>query len=295
MNLRFGPWQMLEAGGGNRLAIAGDLIAAADATTLVVWRAGREIARHVAARRVAGWPRIAGERVCWGDGAFDLRLGAWASAAGVDPLFEPPSPQGVETATLWAWSADGGTLGCCLAGGRDDAAARFVLLDAASGEAHTPWRSADAAPQAAWIGRVEVVLGSRRPQRLARDGTALGTLGTGSAAALPAIRLDAGADESRLLGVLPGALLLWELPHAAPRFACAGDWIDGVLAPDGEVLFALDAAGRLHTGRVRGGGILRPVTDAPPGIGALACDRGQLLVAAGARQRWHCAAYEVGP
>ena len=289
MNLRFGPWQAL-AGGGHRLAIAGDLIVAADATSLVVWRGGREVAMHQAQRRIAGWPRITGERVCWGDGVLDLGPSGWTEAAGVDTLFAPPSPLGSETATLWVWSADGATLGCGI-GGRDGAG-RFVLLDAASGDARTLWRSADAAPQAAWIGRAQLVVGSRQPSRLARDGTPLGTLAT-PPDALPASRLDASADEARLLGVCPAALLLWALPHAEPLLVHVGDWIDGALAPDGQVLFAVDAAGQLYAGLAHAGAKLRLLADAPPGVGALACDRGQLLGAAGARQRWFRAAYEV--
>jgi hypothetical protein len=292
VNLQFGPWQMLAGAGGNRLAIAGERVAAADAASLVAWRDGREAGLHQARRRIVGWPRIVGERVCWGDGVLDLQTGGWSVAAGVDALFEPPSPQGHEAATAWAWSADGRWLGCCLAGGRADPAARFVLLDAARGTARTLWRSTDVAPQAAWIGGSQLVLGSRQPPWLAFDGTPLGPLAT-AAHALPASRLEAAADESRLLAVCPDALRVWVLPQTAPLLDHAGDWIDGTLAPDGRALFALDAAGQLHAGLAQADAKLRAVADAPARIGALACDGRHLLVAAGPRQRWHRAAYGV--
>lgn len=286
--LQLGPWRALPAGGGQVLAIAGATLAAATPKHLVAWRDGREIASHAAARRIAGRPRIAGERVLWGDGMLDLAGGRWLPARGAEALFEAAAPMGGEYATAWAWPPDAQALGCCIAGGRD-AAARFVLLDTASGAARTLWRSSDLAPQAAWIGRSHIVLGSRQPQLWWRDGSPAAALGDGPA--LPALRIEASADEKRLLVADPSGLAVWALPEAERVLDCRGDWLDATLTPDGQALFAVDAAGALQGCTLQPGQAPQPLAGAPPGITALACDATQLLVSAG--RRWHVAPWRL--
>ncbi|HMO47509.1 MAG TPA: hypothetical protein PKB14_15940 [Rubrivivax sp.] len=288
--LQLGPWHALPAGGGQALAIDGATLAAASPTHLVAWRDGREIASHAAARRIAGWPRIAGERVLWGDGMLDLADGRWLPARGAEALFEATTPLGTEYATAWAWSPDAQALGCCIAGGRD-AGARFVLLDTASGAARTLWRSTDLAPQAAWLGRSGIVLGSRQPQRWGRDGSPAAALGTGPA--LPALRIESSAGETRLLIADPLGLAVWALPEAERILDCRGHWIDATLTPDGQALFAVDAAGTLQGCTLQPGHAPRPLTGGPPGIAALACDATQLLLGAG--RRWHLAPWRLQP
>ncbi|MGH9215138.1 MAG: hypothetical protein ACRDZS_02700 [Acidimicrobiales bacterium] len=252
-----GPWRALDGGYGATVAVAGAYTVAAQLGYLTVW-AGQRLVAHVTAQASApGRPRIvqdrlAKDKVYWGPGVLDLasgRLALLASLAAettgtVVPRGVGISPQGYSTAT-YAWSPDGSMVAVTAqhASGPHPPTASAVVRDNAGQLLATLWECPDIAPRAAWVGRTLVVIGTRQPGVFRRNGSRVVELD----GATPPVRIEASSDETRLLMVEHTRLTLWDTATWAPVGIADGQWLDAALAPDGQLVIAVDFAGTLHT------------------------------------------------
>lgn len=259
MALTLGAWRALPGGWAATLAVDGERTAAAAAGRITVWEGEREIAEATTATRV-GRPRFAGERVLWGAGALDLASGRYRAVEGIGAalvegtgetpgLPDWPLPQGRGyVPTAYAWSPDGEMLVASASWGGPPGppAARVVLVTAAGEHRATLWQASDLAPTAAWVGHSALVVGCRQPRVFDLQGQELATL----EGVTPPVRIEASADESRLLVVEHGRLALWRTADWSELVTHQGAWLDASLSPDGRLLAAVDFEGRLRIAAV---------------------------------------------
>lgn len=290
MQLRCGPFQALPGGGGQRLALRGDAMAAAGDDRLVLWRGGLEVAAHAADRAWPGWPRWVDEHsVCWGDG--QLGPAGWSARFDAAACLPPPRPGAAARVAVCAWAGDGSALLLAVDEGR---ASQVLMIDPAAGRVIAEHRVADVAPRAAWAGRAGFVLGTRTLPVWSRSGRVMPELAP--AGGLPALRLEASADEALLMALRPGGVEVWDLAAGVLRGRFDGDWADAVLLPSGRALLGVDGAGALHAASVDSvaGGRWQRLGDAGLGpIDAIACDERQIVVLARQGAGWHRATVQV--
>lgn len=287
-----GSWTPLHDGRGSRLALSSQRTAAAELRRLTVWSAGSRIAHVEAPVPEPGRPRFAGEFVLWGDGKFDITSGEYKRmpeilrAIGEGSSAPPtPSPLGEYVPTTYAWGEDSEVLVVAAAwnGAPGPPPARAVLVNGSGHHQKALWEGSDVAPMAAWVGREVVVVGVRQPRVFDRDGCAVATLAEG----VPAVRIEASADDTRLLVVEHGRLTVWDTASWKSLGTKRGAWLDATIDPIGRILVAADLQGRLQFTRVdRYLSVIADVTPPDPVRGvALGTDRLVAAFAAGAAVR----------
>ncbi len=250
-----GPWEVLDGGYGATVAVAGEYTVAAQLGYLTAWARQRLVALVAAPAPAPGRPRVVVEgdadRVYWGAGVLSLATGALAPLTGLAAETTGPvvprsagHPAPGPTAATYAWSPDGSAVVVTAqhAGGPNLATASAVLRDASGRLLARLWEGSDVAPRAAWAGRTLLAVGTAAPQVFRPDGSRVGEL----AGVTPAVRIEASGDEARLLVVEHGQLTLWDTATWARVGSAPGQWLDADLAPDGQLVIAVDFAGALH-------------------------------------------------
>lgn len=273
-----GPWAPLEGGHGTALDADGAVTAAAQIGRLLVWSQRRALLVREAPAPFPGRPRIAGERVLWGELAIPLGGGEDERVPGVQAALAEGTGEPAHAApgtgyapSVYAWSPDGERL-VVAAGWRGaprQPATRAVLL-ARSGERRALlWEDGDLAPGAAWAGAEQIVLGSRTPRVYDQSGALLRELEPG----LPALRIDGAGG--RILIAEPHRVTVWDDEPAA---RWEGQWLDAALGRDGELVALVDAGGALHAARP--GGEPAPL-EAPGRVAGVALAQDRIVVALG--------------
>jgi hypothetical protein len=246
-------WQLLPGPAGATLAVADDVIAASSLSELAVWR-GDRISAVDARSPSPGRPRIiwgstGRRRVFWGPHVVDVESGS------VDVLDElraatttPPRPYvggrggGGGRVAGYAWSPDGATVLVAMqdGGGSQSLAARAVLMTAAGQTVAPLWESSAIAPAAGWVATRFLVVGARPSVVFDLDGNPITELPGTSAP----IRIEASADECVLLVAAHDQLARWDTATWTATSG-PGPWLDAALAPDGELVAAIDFSGEL--------------------------------------------------
>lgn len=281
-----GSWIPLSGGRGATLAIEGNETAAAQLARLTVWSGERMVAQIDAPAQEPGRPRLAKDRALWGDGTLEFASGRFDRVKGIDTALvdgtdapRSSSPSKRYAPATYAWSIDGEALVVSAAwiGKPGPPPARAVLLNGTGRIQSVLWQGSDLAPRAAWVGDDVLVLGTRVPRVFDRDGSLVAEL----AAETPPVRIEADAAEHRLLIVEHGCLTVWNMETWTIEGVWPGSWLDADLAPDGQLMAALDFSGRLHLARIEESiPVVSQVTlpDQPRGI---ALGDGRLAVAFG--------------
>ena len=120
-------WQNVQEGQTGRLALQGNLLAAATLDRLRLWRGGRPLAQARSPLRAPGWPVAGAQAVHWGPGQ-------WTAASGyrADPALLALCEQGRQVPACWAWREDGACVLLSLAGSAGpggDACPQAVLAE----------------------------------------------------------------------------------------------------------------------------------------------------------------------
>jgi hypothetical protein len=257
------------------LSVAGGYTAAAELGRMTVWSGHEVIARVEARTPTPGRARVNGRAARWGECVVDLATGdlRWvegiraALVAGTGTPADPP-PSGGYVAAAYAWSSDGDALVVTAgwSGPPGPPAARAVLLDDTGRYRATLWEGSDVAPKSAWVGRDMIVIGTREPRAFERDGSPLVELD----ATTPAARIEADAEEKRVLVMEHGRVTVWNVATWKPVGVWEGQWLDAAITPDGHIVVAVDLSGRLHAARLDDGLSDAAELDAPDPIQSIA-------------------------
>lgn len=254
---QLGDWRPLAGPSGARLAVAGDVIAAAGLDLLSVWSAGEPMLTTTTQRPAPGRPRFIGDRegrptqLRWGTTVIDL---AEVTVGSLDPLGAAITPEpvpripghagGSRQLTDLAWSDDGSTV---LVSGQDSGPSQSLSASAglyrSTGERVAElWRGPELGPVAGLLRSDWAVIGCPQPVVCSLDGTRLSVL----AGATPPRRIDTDATASRVLTVEAPTLRLWDTADWQLIAAAEGPWADACLGPGADRVLAVDYDGGLH-------------------------------------------------
>ena len=113
-SMTFGDWVPLAGGYGTALAVDGDVTAAAQLGRITVWAGGELALRREAPAPAPGRPRVAGDRVLWGELALGLngaeehvRMQATLHPARRPATAPPPTPGRRTASGSWSWPTAG--------------------------------------------------------------------------------------------------------------------------------------------------------------------------------------------
>jgi hypothetical protein len=223
-------WQALPEAVGSRVAIGGELIAAAALSSLMIWRNGELIGRFDSPVPNPGRLAVVGNRVHWGTRAVDTETGEVAAG----PLLSEVLPGYAQTAA--ARSPDGSAV---LLAGRwggligEQPTAAAALVD--GGHSATLWQVSDVAPDALWCGDDRLIVGCRMPAVFDRSGQPIGSLPLET----PPFRIDGDQAGTVVLVGGHGRLVVGTADGSVLATA-DGQWLDAALAPDGRSVLSVD-------------------------------------------------------
>jgi hypothetical protein len=232
-------WTTIAAGHTGRLAVRGELVAAATLDRLGLWGHGAVPLAAVSPVRAPGWPVLSEGSVCWGPGRLTLSDGEYRATDGLLALCD----HGRRVPQAWAWRDDGERVLVCLANGGPGSAGgtQAVLADAEGHPVAELRHDPEAAAAAACVGQDVAVVGSAHASVHGSDGYLRYRLDNPT----PALRLALCRGESLLLLVENGRLSLYDMAEGSLSARWEGAWIDAAPSPDGRRLLALDVQGRL--------------------------------------------------
>jgi len=250
-SLKIGSWQSLLGGRGDKLTINKNYIAAAELARLTVWSEDNLIAQIESPLPTPSYPRFTATHLRWGEVILSLETGLYERiedlyAALVYETEAPiiPSPRGGYRPSIYAWAPDGDALvvAATWTGATGPPPARVILTQESGEYQNTLWQGSDFAPKAIWVGHSLIVVGNRNPLVLNRDGSIVKTL----TANTPAFRIEASADESRLLVAEYGQLTIWDTHTWTTIGKLAGTWLDAAIFPDGQFVMAVDFENKIQ-------------------------------------------------
>ncbi len=245
-SIQIGSWRVRPSEGGGWLALDEDRMAVASSARLSVWQGDTRIAMVEALFPAPGMPGFVGEKVCWGPGILDLVSGAYRPLDNAQPTVWPG---GGERAHIYAWSPEGDRLVAGFGTGHSNHPVRVTLYDGETGATvATVWEGSGLPPQAAWAGEHAVVVGLSSPQVFDHSGKHLAAIPIEGA---NVASIAAPRSEHRLMLLDLNRTILW-IDTAAWTIldVWPGPWLHAAVSPDGRLVIALEAWGKVHFARM---------------------------------------------
>jgi hypothetical protein len=249
--LELGKWQALEGGYGAHIAIDADLTAVASPHQLILWDGTNLRHEYSSDLPIYGFPRITSDQIFWGARILNMADHTHSKLTGIMEAVVDgtgaaviPGPRGHYQPGCYAWSKDGRALvvAASWVHGPPQYPSRAVLLNDRGQLTGVLWEAQDIGITAAWVGEKWIALGTRQVTIYDRGGILLEQLDE----SVPAQRIEASADESRLLVVEAGRICLVDAKSWHTIGIWEGLWLDAAIDTDGRFVVALDLEGALH-------------------------------------------------
>ena len=145
-----------------------------------------------------------------------------------------PSPKGSYRAVSYTWSPDGQVFVLTVSwhGQPGSPLARAILADKKGKLIKIIWEGSDIAPQAVYIGKNWIFLGTREPVIFNLSGEIIKKLPQDN----PAIRIEASKDEPLLMELGPAQIKIWNSASWELESSYAGLWMDASISNDGKTV-----------------------------------------------------------
>lgn len=258
-SIEIGTWACIEGGFGTRLVLEDGMTLGATPDHLLLWM-GQTLTHTLhPSYPQYGYPRMKGQMVFWGNGVLNLNSKKYTElpetkssiVAGTDASVIPSPRGGRYQPAFFAWSADGKivVVTASWVGGTSSYPARALLLNDQGQFQTVLWEATDLVPEAAWIGKQWLILGTRKPLIFDRKGKFIAELESGT----PALRIEASKQEDYLLLVQTGRLTVWDTNTWNKIGDQPGNWLDAAISPSGHSIVAVDFDGNLHIMKMENG------------------------------------------
>ena len=244
-SIQIDSWRVRPSDGGASLALDQDRMAIASSARLCVWQGGTRVANVEALFSSPGIPRFVGQKVYWGPGFLDLVSGEYRRLENAQPTMWPG---GGERAHVYAWSPSGDRLVASFSTGDPNHPVRATLFSGETGATVASlWEGNRLPPQAAWVGEHAAVVGLNTPEVFDHSGKHIATIvldGANVAA------IDAPRNERRLMVLDLNRTISWiDTATWGILDTWSGPWLHASVSPDGRLVAALEAWGKVHFAR----------------------------------------------
>jgi hypothetical protein len=245
-SIQIDSWRVRPSDGGASLALDEDRMAIASSARLCVWQRDTRVASVEALFPSPGIPRFVGQKVYWGPGFLDLGSGEYQRLEDAQPVMWPG---GGERAHVYAWSPAGDRLVAGFSTGNPNRPTRVTLFSGETGATVASlWEGNKLPPQAAWVGKHAAVVGLSSPEVVDHSGKHIATIAL-DAANVAAI--DAPGNEHRLMVLDLNRAISWiDTETWTILDAWPGPWMHAAVSPDGKLVVALEAWGKVHFARM---------------------------------------------
>lgn len=235
---------------GTHFAISNECIAIAAPQCLTVWKNAVKIFEVNAAKTILGYPQFTSTHVLWGNIIVEISSGKIEYVERIEELmiegttvFPNPSPMGSYSVVSFTWSPDGEIFVLTLNwhGQPGPPFARALLADKKGKLLKIIWEGNDIAPQAVYISKNWIILGTREPIIFNCSGEFIKKLPQD----IPALRMETSDDENILMEMEPGQIKIWDIQKWELKICYPGLWTDASISSDGKTILATGFWGKL--------------------------------------------------